>query len=377
MQESGGRAQPGRRALLVLPAVAGLLFVLLAGDAARRETPTIDEFAHLAAGHAVIEHGWLALYAKNPPLGKMLMALPGRLLLPLSVPEPGGAALGWGPWHYGARFMQANAEHYFEHFHLARAIVIAGALLTALLVFVWARSLFGTGPAAIATSIFLLSPTLLAHGHLATLDVLCTLAMTASAFALRWACAKPSSARFALVGLSFGVALLVKFTPVLLVPGFVVVAVYRRWPEGRRALVDLGILGVSAILVVNVGMGFRGSFARVGDYEWASDFGQGLDALLPDALPIPLPHDWVRGFDAQKRDVERGEFPSYLMGRWSADGFAAYDLLAFFVKTPELFPLLLAAAGFALWRRPHPPSSGSHCWHRWLRSSSSRRPSTI
>ncbi len=61
---------PPPRRWRALPAVAALLFSLLALNAARLETPTLDEFAHVAAGHALLEHGASLLYAKSPPLGR-------------------------------------------------------------------------------------------------------------------------------------------------------------------------------------------------------------------------------------------------------------------------------------------------------------------
>ena len=55
-----------------LPIAAALVFFALSLDAARLETPTVDEFAHLPAGASYLEHADFALFAKNPPLMKML-----------------------------------------------------------------------------------------------------------------------------------------------------------------------------------------------------------------------------------------------------------------------------------------------------------------
>lgn len=57
-----------------LPIVAGALFSILAMAAAIRETPTVDEFAHVPAGVVHWRHGQLNLYRNNPPLGKMWIA---------------------------------------------------------------------------------------------------------------------------------------------------------------------------------------------------------------------------------------------------------------------------------------------------------------
>ena len=60
---SGARAQtatpsPTARSLATDgPEAAAALFAILAGHAARTETPTIDEFAHLPSGFAILAHG--------------------------------------------------------------------------------------------------------------------------------------------------------------------------------------------------------------------------------------------------------------------------------------------------------------------------------
>src|SRR5580704_5783816 len=53
----------------------GLMF-LLAGGAALRESPTIDEVAHIGAGLSYLQKLDLRLNEEHPPLAKLLAALP-------------------------------------------------------------------------------------------------------------------------------------------------------------------------------------------------------------------------------------------------------------------------------------------------------------
>jgi hypothetical protein len=341
----------GSRRWLALPLAAGLLFSVLALDAARRETPTIDEFAHVPAGYAHLATGRFDVHSKNPPLAKMLLALPGTLGGGVVVPPPQENPFAWGPWHYGHRFMEANAARYFDIFFTARAVVVALTLATAALLFAWGRALFGVRGAAVATSLFLLCPTVLAHGHLATLDMACALGVLASAFAVRRAVLAPRWTRWLAAGAIWGVALLVKFTALLLLPAFAVLALYARWPAWRRGAADFAALLGAALLVVNLGMGLQGSGERLGDFRFGSDLAQGLQAHLPGWLPVPLPGDYVRGYDAVMRDTEHGEFPSYLRGTWSREGWWYYEAVALLVKTPEPFVAMLLVCPFFLSRR--------------------------
>jgi len=330
-----------------LAILAGIAFLFLTADAARLETPTIDEFAHVPAGLAVLKHGTFDLYGKNPPLLKQTLALPllakGAVAPEVSVPHH-----GWGPWLYGQQFAASNSARYLGLFRASRAVSMILGLATAILLFVWARQLFGTRSACIAATLFLLNPSVLAHSHLATLDVGCTFSIFLCVFTLRWAYRAPSWTRVGLVGGVWGIALLVKFTAVLLLPAFVLMIALRRGRRWQRALAELSAIGLTAILIVNVGMGFDGSFRRLDSFSPVSAFMQRVQEIAPGGLPVPFPSAYWTGFDAQKRDTESAEFDSYLLGEWSRSGWWYYDLVALAAKTPVPVLILLMVCPWLL-----------------------------
>ncbi|MFH0983225.1 MAG: glycosyltransferase family 39 protein [Planctomycetota bacterium] len=334
--------------------------MILSVHAARVETPTVDEFAHVPAGCAYWKYGRLDLYCKNPPLLRFWMALPVVLDRGVNIPEIADPSWDWGPWLYGVRFMNANRPGYFDLFFRARLMIIPLGLATALLLYRWGDEVFGRYPAAIVTSWFLLLPPVLAHAHLATTDVGCMFSVFLSLFVFRWAYQRPGTRRFLVAGAVWGLALLIKFTALLLLPLLVGLAVlYRLRSEGKtgpsRALKaggDVAVLLFSAWLVINLGMGFKGTLRPLGGYTFSSSFCEKVQTVLPAWLPIPLPEDYVIGFDGQKMDAESGEFGSYLLGQWSQGGRWYYNLVALGVKLPLPF---LAAIGAGLWlwlRRP-------------------------
>jgi hypothetical protein len=338
----------------LVPLVAAALFTIQALDAARLETPTIDEFAHVPAGYAYLEHGSLELYAKNPPLGRYLLALPGTLRGAATVPVPGVLGQGWGAWRYGQRFMEANAEGYLSLFREARAVVVVLTLLTAALLFHWARSLFGLAGASMSSTLFLLSPTTIAHGHLATVDAACALTILGALVAFRWAWREPTAGRVVAAGAVWGLALLVKYTALLIAPAVAILVLFLRRPNWRAAARELALYGLAALLVVNVGMGFQGSGRRLADHTLASDVGRAVQAALPGWLPVPLPAPYVLGFDAVRIDTERGEYPGYLHGEWSRKGWWYYEGVALLLKSPLVWLLLLVACPWFLRRRGLP-----------------------
>ncbi len=328
---------------------AGVAFILMAASAARRETPTIDEFAHLPAGCVYWTQGAFELYDKNPPLARLWMALPVVLDSRATIPEFSGATVGWAPWRYGQRFMDANRPRFFTLFYRARLMVMALALLCGAVLYAWARGLFGERAAAVTTALFFLSPPILAHGHLATVDVACMLTIFLACAALRWALPRPGWWPMALVGGALGVALAVKFTALLVVPAFLVLLVVKRPGFGRWAQ-QAGVLLLGSLLVVHAAYGFRGSFSSLGGFKFHSSFCKAVQGALPGGLPVPLPRSYVQGFDAVKLDTESGEFDTYLHGQWSRDGWWYYNLVALGLKTP--IPILaLSLAGLFLWRR--------------------------
>src|SRR5262245_51106152 len=89
-------------------------FAALGALGASEDTPTVDEFAHLPSGAAILKYGDFALYANNPPLARVLAALPA-VLGGAHVPVPmAPGPTGWEPWIYGQRYLHANASRYLS-----------------------------------------------------------------------------------------------------------------------------------------------------------------------------------------------------------------------------------------------------------------------
>jgi hypothetical protein len=353
-----GASAPERRAWIALPVLAAIAFLGLTLHAAHLETPTADEFAHVPAGVAAWRQGRTDLYRSNPPFPKLLLAAPVALDSSVTSPTVVETPLAWGPWEHGHRFMNANRDHYLALMFRARWAAIAFGLLAGFIVFRWARDAFGLRAAAVVSSLFLLCPNVLAHGHLATIDMGALASILLAMFALRWAYQRPGVVRFALAGAALGFALAIKFLGVLILPAFGVLAIAHRWrhrdrPLPRRLLLaarDLAVMFVAALFVANLSVAFEGSLLPLGTLELHSQFARGLQGALPGWFPVPLPREYVLGFDAAKEISEHGEFGSYLLGRWSEHGWWYYNLVALGVKVPIVILGLFAAAGF-FWRR--------------------------
>jgi len=344
-----GAEQPESRAWSLLPALAAIAFLALALHAASVETPTVDEFAHVPAGVAAWRHGRTDLYRSNPPLPKLALAAPLALDPDVIAPEVVEPPMQWGPWIHAHRFMLANRDAYLDLAFRPRVVAIAFAIGAACVVFAWARAVFGLRAAAIVTALFLLCPNVLAHGHLATIDMAALATIVLAMYALRWAYRAPGAARLGLAGAALGLALATKFLGVLLLPAVAILAFAHRRRLGRAAL-DVAWLVAVALVIVNASVGFQGSFTPLGELALGSRFAAGLQSALPAWLPVPLPREYLLGFDAAKEISEHGEFGSYLRGQWSEHGWWYYNAVALGVKLPLAILLLLALAIPTWWR---------------------------
>ena len=334
------------------------IYLILAGFAAHRLTPTVDEYAHLPAGIQYWTHGNFELYSKNPPLAKLWLALPLLAKADVSSPLVKSASLGWDPWLYGAEFENHNRKDYLEDFVIARWMNILVTLATGLLIFVWALDLKSTPQqAAAATALFLLSPTILAHGSLATLDLSCCFTILFFWFSLSRIRIRINIWKVLGAGGLLGVALATKFTAVFLIPWFFIFLLLEKMSWRKRAGYACAAL-VAAFFTIAAVYGFGDVFSVFPDLT--SHAGRVFASLVPDGFRAPLPRVFITGFDAQMADTETGEFGSYLLGEWSKAGWWYYNFAAFTLKeSPVLIVVIVLAAITAikngldhkLWRR--------------------------
>ena len=314
-------------------------FALQAGVAAQRDSVTIDEFVHLPVGLHLLSSGDFRVDPINPPLPRMLFALP---LLASDAVLPDGAREGH--WRFAGAFMQANFFPYHRLFTRARAVAIGVALLLGGLVYLWARDLYGSSAGLIALVLFCFSPSMLAHGHLVTLDLAGALGATLTLFLFWRFLARPAPAAGAAVGAAAGLALLCKLSAVFLAPALLVSLAIELAGSGRRVATPARWLGslvtipLAALVVVNLGYAASGTLQPL---AVASFLSGGRLAALQEALPglrLPLPLPLLEGIDlATHVAVARTEY-FFLLGELSTAGWSYYHAVAFLAKTP--LPLL-------------------------------------
>ncbi len=215
----------------------------------------------------------------------------------------------------------------------------------------WSRHSYGPRAMALAAWLFTLSPNLIAHGALATME-LPLVAGTTAIFWMFWQFLKTNRRPWfwgaaAMSGLAFSC----KYTTILVPPILAVVWWVSRWQAGERRPLDLtarvvrGMLGFCLMMVLaNAAVtGFATmplSTSRGPHPTLAKWFGSRGNAYLHQVYETPLPQDWV-GFATQTHHQATGG-ASYLLGQRRTQGWWYYYLVALAVKVPCTLWVLVA-----------------------------------
>jgi hypothetical protein len=216
----------------------------------------------------------------------------------------------------------------------------------------WSGRLHGPRAMACAAWLFALSPNLIAHGALVTME-LPLVACTTAIFWLFWQFLDSNRWGWlwaaAAVG---GIAFSCKFTAVIVPPILAVTWWVARWRDGERDALRLtrqvarSMAGFAAVMllsnVVVTGLALMPLSPTRGHHPTIEKrLGADASALAARAYETPLPQDWV-GFATQLHHQASGG-ASYLLGERRMKGWWYYYFVALAVKVPLAFWLLVAA----------------------------------
>ena len=237
----------------------------------------------------------------------------------------------------------------------------------------WAARMHGPGAAVAAAWLFTLSPNLLAHGGLITMEAP-LVACAAGIFWMFWEFLRaPGRGRAWWLGSAVltGVAFSCKFTTILIGPMLTLAwcaveslgprrELPRRLARVLGAMIIFGLVAIVANLAVT-GFALLPISPRVGDHPVLVDrFGKNLGPTLARLVETPIPQDWV-GFLTQMSHQRHGG-PSSLFGEVRNHGWWYYYFVALAVKAP-LSLALLALGRVVLKSEPnHADATRSLTW---------------
>ncbi|MCL2006050.1 MAG: glycosyltransferase family 39 protein [Planctomycetaceae bacterium] len=348
------------RGTILLVILLLTIHALLLAYSATKHSPTALEGPLLAAGVSHWELGRYELYRVNPPLVRMVAAMPVMLV---------GCETDWrrfvdGPrarpeYSIGSQFIEINGERSLWLMTLARWACIPFSLIGGLYCFFWARELFRNDMAGlIALALWCFDPLILANGKLITNDLAATsFGIVAGYYFWHWL-KSPSWIQCFIVALAFALAILAKTTwlflfglwPMMAALWFGMKYWRRETVEKTWMLITLQIATIFLLTIwfINIFYRFDGSLENYGDYSFVSKKLSAIDNQHPllASIPVPFPKQFVIGIDTQICDFEDYRQMSYLAGQWQDQGWYYYYVYGLLVKWPHGTQILFLLAMF-------------------------------
>jgi hypothetical protein len=317
----------------LLPSRPALIFLLLTAIGVARIVATYrsiaqtsDETPNIGCGMQYLDLGRYTYGAFHPPLARLAMAV--------------------GPYLYGARaqgkpdrWQEGNAvlnsaPRYSRALTLARIGILPFFVLACTVVWLWGRRLLGEWGGLAPVFLFTNIPPVLAHAGLATMDMAVGAGVCTAFYTFwRWL-QEPTPRRSVLLGLGVTVAMLSKFSSLLLLPvGFIAIALLAAKGKGRRNWLWLP---VAFVLIWGA---YRFSFGPM--TEDGPTFLKGI--------PVPAPQI-LDGLWQVHGHIEGGH-TAFLLGRHSFHGWWYFFPVALAVKTPAGLLLLGVLGVLAVFRQ--------------------------
>jgi hypothetical protein len=327
-------------------ALLGALFFLLIFCALglfflQANSQAVDEAMHLAAGYSYLATGDFRVEPQNPPLIKELLALPLFLAyrLPFN-PDP-------QHWRDANGFFIGQDLLYKSTIPADQMLawsrvpnLLFGVLLVALAGW-WAYRLWGNRAALLAVALASFDPNLVAHSSLVTTDIGVTLFIFLTVYLFWEYVNQPTWGLLVATGISIGLALLAKFSAVLVIPMIALIIAVCLW-NGSVPYVLLPIKQnqikprhklLQAATVLSLLL-FVASLTIPSGY-----FFQGFQP-------------WLSGFYEFLTLSQEG-LPGFFFGTYSSHGWWSYFPAAFLIKTP-LGSLVLITTSLVFYRTGSP-----------------------
>jgi len=350
-------------AVILLALMFFLAVKSMAGDSL-----TMDEVAHLPGGYAYLTQKDMRLNPEHPPLLKDLAALPLLFIKGINFPSEIQA---WkddinGQWAFGYYFLYDTGNPVDKMMFWGRIPMVLVLIVLGVYIFKWAKELFGNKVALLSLVLFSFSPTFLAHGRLVTTDVGAAASIFIATYYFLKALKEPFWKNIILSGIAFGIAQLCKFTAILLIPFFALLALMW-W------LVKLGILKqTSKIFILVLVIGFllvwplyqyhvlnypKARQARDIQFLLSSHPFQWLGPTMAKMAQIPILRAYAQYLLGLFLVLQRGMggHTTYFLGEVSAAGWKNYFPIVYSIKVPLAFHILtLISLIYASWRIKKP-----------------------
>jgi 4-amino-4-deoxy-L-arabinose transferase-like glycosyltransferase len=301
----------------ILAIVMLILFVVLCVTSFQKKTVAGDEPAYLQAGGYIFFKGNFNYNQEHTPLLKMIIGLPFI-------------------------FLDQN-DNLLPYARMTS--VILGTLL-GILIYLFAKKLYGINAALFALFLYTLSPNILAHSRLATLDIGITFFFFLSVICFYMLLEKQNLKWFFIAAITFSLAQIAKFPAILLIPIFIIlisifylqkkefnIKILSKYIKTENTLAHLTIafFGIMAIGLIVLHLSYipQGELTE----EAQTIYDELNDSPIFKIEELILPKNYVFGLEMQGYHSENGHH-AYLFGMRSETGWWYYYILGLLIKTP-------------------------------------------
>lgn len=212
------------------------------------DSPVVDEIPHIGAGYSyVVQHSY-QFNPEHPPLAKDLA---GLALLFLNLNQSAFNQkynANWptdvnGEWNFGRALIYQTGNDAITLVRVAKLPMLLFFIISAWIIFVWTKKLFGDKAALFATFLFSFSPTIIAHSRLVTTDIALLFGVMVSLYFFeRYLENQSASANsggwrnknFWIAVVAFGFGQLTKFSAFLLIPIFIFLAILWAYANNHK-----------------------------------------------------------------------------------------------------------------------------------------------
>lgn len=346
--------------------IAGLILLTMVVSSIltmRKDSAIVDEIAHIPAGYSYVEKQDMRLNPEHPPLAKVLTGLP-LAFLDLNQPFSDWSWNGVNQWEQGWYFLYEAGNSADHILFWSRLPMLALTILVGLILFHWARKLYGAKTALFVLFLFAFSPNFLANGHWVTTDVAATLAFLLAIFFYDKFLKQSTRKNLIWAGLIFGTAQLLKYSAFLLIPMLAVLLIGRMIIKRKEinpwqffksqfwALIKIFLIGFALVWLAYLIFYWKtplGIEDKLINLSLPTVAQAPINAIFQKLAAIPVVSafgHYLLGLFMVFAHTEGGH-TAFLLGQFSRLGFKSYFPLAFLFKVP--LPVIILILSSIVW----------------------------
>ena len=204
-------------------AILATQFILMLASS-WNDSAIMDEMAHIPAAYSYVSQMDYRLNPEHPPLIKDLAGLPLLFFRP-NFPTD---VKSWtkdnnGQWTQGAIFLYESGNNPDKIIFWSRIPIMLLSVFFGWLIFSFIRKRYNDKIALMTLAFFAFSPTVLAHSRFVTTDLAAAFGFFIGIIGLVMFLEKPTLKMAVITGILFGIAQLLKFSLILLIPIFLII----------------------------------------------------------------------------------------------------------------------------------------------------------